>query len=403
MFLLKNLLQKMPLVLLALICLVLLFGPIMPLDLKTGLYATSISIKGIIIALLPIIIFGLVFRAAVLLAKKATWIVGLILGTVCLSTFVAVFLARFVGLGLYNLELSMALPPVANPLLPMWTWELQSWASNSMVMLSAVFLGISGALIIPEPALRVSVILDRLVANILKGLTYCIPFFVTGFVVKLQHEGVFLTIIKNYSFVFGGIAVAQFTYILGLYFLLAKGSFSKMGSLLGNMIPSTISGFTTMSSAASLPLMIQGIEKNTTHKHMAKVVVPVLVNIHMIGECFTDVILAYAVLKTYGVAAPSLMQFVIFSGWFFVARFSCAGIPGGGILVIKPFLLAYFAFTEEMFILITALYILFDPILTAGNILGDGALAQWLDSIVTKRPQLIYSKAEIALMQSNRK
>jgi hypothetical protein len=46
---------------------------------------------------------------------------------------------------------------------------------------------------------------------------------------------------------------------------------------------------------------------------------------------------------------------------------------------------------------------LFDPILTAGNILGDGALAQWLDSIVTKRPQLIYSKAEIALMQSNRK
>jgi Na+/H+-dicarboxylate symporter len=398
-----NLLKKMPLLLIAIIALVLLFGPIIPLGLKASLYATSVSIKGIIIALLPIIIFGLVFRAAVLLAKKATWIVGLILGTVCLSTFAAVFLARFVGLGLYNMDLSMTLPPVASPLIPMWTWELQSWASNSMVMLSAVLMGITGALIMPNPALRASEILDRLVSRILKTLTYVIPFFVTGFIVKLQHEGVFLTIIKNYSVVFGGIALAQFTYILTLYLILAKGSLGKMWTMLTNMTPSAISGFTTMSSAASMPLLIQGVEKNTTHKQLAKVVVPVLVNIHMIGECFTDVILAYAVLKTYGVADPSLMQFVIFSGWFFIARFSCAGIPGGGILVIKPFLLTYFAFTEEMFVLITALYILFDPVLTVGNILGDGALAQWLDAIVTKRPQLIYSKKEVALMQENRK
>lgn len=393
----------MPLILLGLIASILVSGHIMPLGLKTGLYATSLSIKGLIVAMLPIIIFGLLFRAAVLMAKKATWIVGLILGTVCLSTFTAVFLARFVGLGLYNMDLSMALPPVADPLAPMWIWELQSWISNSSVMIGAVVGGLFGALVFPEPALRISEALDRLVGSILKTLTYVIPIFVAGFVVKLQHEGVFVTILKNYSMVFAGIAAAQFAYIGLLYWLLAKGSFSKMFTLIGNMMPATISGFTSMSSAASMPLLIQGVEKNTTHKHMAKVVVPVLVNIHMIGECFTDVILAYAVLKTYGVADPSWAQYLMFSGWFFVARFSCAGIPGGGILVIKPFLLAYFAFTEEMFLLITALYILFDPVLTAGNVLGDGALAQWLDNIVTKRPHLIYSKEELKMMESNRK
>lgn len=398
----KTLSSKMPLVLLGIIGVILALGSMMPLALKAGLYATSVSIKGLIVAALPIIIFGLLFRAAVLMARKATWIVALILGSVCLSTFVAVFLARFVGLGLYNMDLSMALPPVLDPLVPLWNWEMQSWISNSMVMMGAVASGIIGVFTVPEEAARFSEALDRLVATILRALTYVIPLFVAGFVVKLQHEGVFVTILKNYSLVFAGISVAQFAYIFLLYGMLAKGSFSKMCTMIRNMLPATISGFTSMSSAASMPLMIEGVEKNTTHKHMAKVVVPVLVNIHMIGECFTDVILAYAVLKTYGVVDPSLAQYFMFSLWFFVARFSCAGIPGGGILVVKPFLLTYFAFTEDMFSLIAALYILFDPMLTAANILGDGALAQWLDKIITKRPHLIYSAEEIKQLEKNR-
>lgn len=393
----------MPIVLLGLIASIITVGHLIPMQVKSGLYAASLSIKGLIVGVLPIIIFGLLFSAAVLMAKKATWIVGLILGTVCLSTFMAVFLASFVGFGLYNMELSMKLPPVITPLTPLWRLELTSWVSNSVVMVSAVCSGLIGAFSMPERALMISKFLDRLVGMILKALTLVIPLFVVGFVIKLQHEGVFVTILKNYSMIFAVIAVAQFSYIFLLYWVLAKGSFSKMYGLIQNLLPATISGFTTMSSAASMPLLIEGVEKNTTHKQMAKVAVPVLVNIHMIGECFTDMILAYAVLKTYGVADPSWPNYLMFSVWFFVARFSCAGIPGGGILVIKSLLLSYFAFTEDMFSLITALYILFDPVSTAGNILGDGALAQWLDRIITKRPHLIYSKQEIAEMQKLRK
>jgi Na+/H+-dicarboxylate symporter len=42
--------------------------------------------------------------------------------------------------------------------------------------------------------------------------------------------------------------------------------------------------------------------------------------------------------------------------------------------------------------LITTVYVLFDPVLTMGNILGDGAMAQALDSLVSKFPSLVYSK-----------
>ena len=150
MSLFKTLSNKMPLILFGLIASILVCGHLLPIGLKSGLYATSMSIKGLIVGVLPIIIFGLLFSAAVLMAKKATWIVGLILGPVCLSTFVAVFLARFVGLGLYNMDLSLSLPPVMTPLTPLWHWELDAWVSNSMVMMSAVFSGLMGAFFMPE-------------------------------------------------------------------------------------------------------------------------------------------------------------------------------------------------------------------------------------------------------------
>jgi Na+/H+-dicarboxylate symporter len=79
-----------------------------------------------------------------------------------------------------------------------------------------------------------------------------------------------------------------------------------------------------------------------------------------------------------------------------VARFSCAGIPGGGILVIKTLLFSYFGFNDDMFSLIVSLYILFDPIATAGNVLGDGALSQWLDRVVTRYPWLVSSSRDMS-------
>jgi len=388
--------KKMPVILVLLIASILLLGPFIPLDVKRGIYALSLSIKSLIVTLLPLIIFGLLFRAAVLMARKATWIAGVILIGVCVSTFSAVFLARFVGLGIYHMDSAMALPPVVQRLEPLWAFEWESLISNDKVMLAALVLGIGGAFFVPGMALRVSEKLDLLVAKILGLLMWIIPLFVAGFVVKLQYEGVMGIIIKDYSLVFAAISVAQFTYLFGAYWLLAKGSLTKAMKLIANMLPASMSGFSTMSSAASLPLIIQGVEKNTTHKQLGRVIVPPLANIHMVGECFTDVILAYAVLKTYGAPDPTFMSYAIFSCYFFLARFSVAAVPGGGIVIVSPLLISYFGFNDDMVALITALYMLFDPMSTVGNILGDGAMAQGIDSLVTKFPSLVYSKKEVA-------
>ena len=49
------------------------------------------------------------------------------------------------------------------------------------------------------------------------------------------------------------------------------------------------------------------------------------------------------------------------------------------IIVMLPILDIYLGFSGEMMSLITALYILFDPVITSANIFGNGAFAKIMD------------------------
>lgn len=159
------------------------------------------------------------------------------------------------------------------------------------------------------------------------------------------------------------------------------------------MLPAAISGFSTMSSAASMPLTIIGVENNAKNKDVALSVVPATVNIHLVGDCFAIPIFAYAVLKSFGMAEPSLFNYLIFTFYFVLAKFSVAAIPGGGIIVMLPILEGYLGFNGEMMSLITALYILFDPVITCANVFGNGAFAKMIDRFVVKNTKLSFKSA----------
>ena len=66
---------------------------------------------------------------------------------------------------------------------------------------------------------------------------------------------------------------------------------------------------------------------------------------------------------------------LIFSLYFILAKFGVAAVPGGGIIVISPILESQFGFSGQMTPLIYALYMMFDPIITSVNIMGNGAFA----------------------------
>lgn len=378
--------RKMPIILLAIILLLWLLNPWISTDFQAILYGISVTIKSIIVLILPFVIFGLLFKTSVQFANKtisnkAPKIMFLILGAVCFSNFFSTMLSYGVGSIVYRFDLSLSFPSDGGALLPAWEFAFPKWIGNDHAMFSGLIFGVILGWLRPSLAMQISGKLEKVIHWILRGIILVIPFFVAGFVAKMFHDQVMTYIFSNYSLIFVWIASALFVYIAFLYFVVNRGSGRAAINCIKNMMPAGIAGFGSMSSAAAMPLTLLGVEKNSKNRVLACSVIPVTVNIHLIGDCFAIPIFAFAVMKSFGVADPSFMSYLIFACYFVLAKFSVAAVPGGGILVMLPILETYLGFNAEMLSLITALYILFDPVITSANVLGNGGFALAIEKL----------------------
>ena len=374
--------RYMPFILLAVIGICVSIESVMPFMVKQGLYALSLTIQSVISMLLPFIIFGLLFKATVKLSGNATRIIGITFLLVCGSNFLTTFLCQGLGIWAYGLDLTLLkLPQTGAGITGLWTLTLPKLIANDHAMFGGILTGIIVAKKWPHQGILLSQNIECALNRVLRGIVYIIPLFVAGFVVKLQNDGVMGTILKDYGMIFSIIALAQFSYITLAYFLLHRGNLGTFCPHIRSMLPASISGFSTMSSAASLPLLIIGAEQHARSKEIIHAVIPATINIHLVGDCIAIPVLAYAILKSFGMPEPSLLQYTVFTLYFILAKFSVAAIPGGGIIVMTPILDAHLGFTAEMLSLITALYILFDPVITSANVFGNGAFAKLADRV----------------------
>jgi len=373
--------RKMPVFLVIVILFFLCFGNFIPLCVNQLLYAISISIKSIIIFLLPFIIFGLLFKTALQLAEYAAYVIISIFFTVCVSNFISTFLSHYVGMLIYHFDFSIVFTANTRQLTPLWFFELPSIISNDKAMMFGIIIGIIMGVFKLNIGHVIVKILDTSITKILHILTYLIPLFITGFIAKLTFDDTINIIISHYWLIFIIVACAQCMYIAFFYLIVNNFHISEFLRNIKNMFPAAITGFSTMSSAAAMPFTIIGVENNCKNKDIARAVVPATVNIHLVGDCIAIPIFAYAILKSYLVPEPSIVQYSIFTFYFVLAKFSVAAIPGGGIIVMLPILEKHLGFNTDMMSLITTLYVLFDPIITCVNVLGNGAFAKLIDKI----------------------
>lgn len=373
-----SLFRKMPVLLGFIIVLVIGLGNKIPLETAQMLYGVSLSIKSFIIFILPFLIFSLLFNASINLAQDASKVILMIILGVIASNFLTTSLASIVGKWVYSFDMNIVRPDDASGIEGNKYFQFPSVIPNQWALLAGIIAGLFFSKF-RKGDLDIAYKLEKIVEKILMVITILIPFFVAGFIVKLQKDGMIVDIMKQYSVVLFIIMLSAFSYIFLLYQFSNRFRTYWTVIAIKNMLPATISGFSTMSSAASMPLTIIGVDTEAHNRDLAHTVIPATVNIHLIGDCIAIPCFAYAILKNYGMPIPDLQTYFIFTIFFVLAKFSVAAVPGGGILVMLPILHEYLGFTPEMMSLITALYILFDPFITSMNVLGNGAFALILD------------------------
>jgi Na+/H+-dicarboxylate symporter len=373
--------KNMPFFLVISLSILALFNKFIPASTLSFLLGISLSIKSLIVFVLPAIIFMLLFKTISQFSNKATKVIFFLLLVIVTSNFISTLISYFAGSFIYNLDVSINLPKAEDSLSPAFLLTLPKWIGNDIAMFLGITLGILVPLFRPHVGEKITAFFDAAIEKLLKFILLLIPPFVIGFAGKLLHDKILTTILKDYVLIFALVALAQSFYIIFLYWISCEFSFKKLVQAIKNMMPALITGFGSMSSAAALPLTLIGTEKNTKGSFLTRLIIPTTVNIHLIGDCFAIPIFAFAVMKSFHIPEPSFLTYISFAFYFVIAKFSVAAIPGGGIIVMLPILENILGFTPEMSSLITALYILFDPIITSANITGNGAFAMVVNKI----------------------
>ena len=139
---------------------------------------------------------------------------------------------------------------------------------------------------------------------------------------------------------------------------------------LKTMLPAYFTALGTQSSAATIPVTLQQVQKIGVSDAIAKLVVPLCATIHLSGSTLKIVACCIALMMIQGIP----IDFISFSG-----------VPGGAIMAAIGIIGTMLGFDAQNQALMIALYIAMDSFGTAGNVTGDGAIAMVMDKFFKEK------------------
>ena len=358
MLFVRRLMMSLPLQLLASIFLSLMAESVLPDLLVAGFYTLSCLFKDLLMMVIPFVVFGYLMSSIISFDKRSLLVIGGVFGLVTASNALTMVVAYGVGGLLFTHlpfpEMTALATASATTLTPLWVLPVKAPENAPMVAMIAAFgLGMGGVFgdfpFLKRLAHRVR---EDAITVLRRGFIPLLPLYVFGFILKLQHDKTFGLLVQGYGQIFALSCLIIVAYILLAYGFAARFRWNRFKHILLNMLPAGVTAFTTMSSAATLPA-----------------------NNHMIGDGLNIALSSLALLIMTNQGMPDVSNYALFTFYYCLAKFSTAGVPGGGVLVILPLAQMYLGLNANLASILTTLYVLQDPLITAANVMGNGAFA----------------------------
>ncbi|MDP4708493.1 MAG: dicarboxylate/amino acid:cation symporter [Rickettsiaceae bacterium] len=372
----------MPAKLIFIILSVFLLGDFLPEYLKSLLLTTSLVMKEILLFILPAIVFFLVFASFSQLSGGFMVFTGLLLALVCISNFTAVMVAYPVGYFAQDFIVTNNSVQSSLELQSFYTLNLPKLCDNSMALVIGLLLGVYTSAKNNKFLKRFALIGSDIANGFLaKCFTPVLPIFILGFILKAQHDGLLTVLFRNFMPLLSVIIFLYVVYIGTLYVIVNVFDISRVFSSLKNILPAALVGFSSMSSAVAMPVLINGALKNCEDQDIPKRIVPFITNTHMMGDALAIPLMAISLYILEYNQFPTMDKYVLFAVAYMLAKFASAGIPGGTILIMTPVLEAKLGFTSEMSTIILTTYLLFDPFCTLGSVFGNGGFVMMFEKL----------------------
>ena len=379
---------SLPIRLLVVIAFAFLFGAALPLSIVTWAYTGSVIFKELLTFILPFIILSFVISGILSFKKNAPLVLLIMLGMVFLSNGIVALLSYGVmnTLACFIAGQGGAAEIAATDLVnPLFSLKLPTLLRTELGLIIAIFVGLFFSVVRVR---QFEVAMHNFKSAIESILNWVVipflPLYVLGFLLKMRFEGTFILLLQNYTGTFALIIAMQMLYLFWMYLVACGFSLSDALKAIKNSVPSYLTAFSTMSSAVTVPISVEAAYKNTKNRPLAMVAMPIMANIHLLGDSIGVPILAMVTLLLFTGVLPGIAGYFTFVFYFCTAMFAASGIPGGTILVMTPILISRLGFTAEMIGVITTLYLLMDSFGTAANVMGDGALVMIVDKVLKK-------------------
>ncbi|MFN7663171.1 MAG: cation:dicarboxylate symporter family transporter [Alphaproteobacteria bacterium] len=353
----------------------LFFGPMIPEFYRSIFYTFSVQVQEILIFFLPFIIFSYLFSCLINFENNIIVFLLSVLAFVLISNFLSLMYAYGLGVGCFNFMKIAATEIPEKGLQCLGCLRLPK-IPNDYALISGTIVGSIFFYFKNDTAMKVSVFLKKGADFFLKKLFIpIVPFFIFGFMVKMSGDGILAHTLQAYAPVFIAAILAQVVYICVMFGIVARFRIASWKAYIRNSMPMAVTGFSTMSSAATMPLLLDSAEKNTNHSPVVRAYIPAAVNVHHVGDGIVLPIVMMATLLTFGMPLPDFSTYLMFSLYYLVLKFGSAGVPGGGVMVMMPILQGLMGFDPTMQGFVMGLYMLFDPFITVTNVMCNGAAA----------------------------